>query len=103
MILDVVITSYQKSQLKDQNIDLALLIESTQLLDRLWRVGITEVVRESAYHVISLKTRSLWVTLTSIASLYALCGINMYACVYILCTQRFAFLMPHSCALVLMY
>ena len=40
MILDVVITSYQKSQLKDQNIDLALLIESTQLLDRLWRVGI---------------------------------------------------------------
>jgi len=31
MILDVVITSYQKSQLKDQNIDLALLIESTQL------------------------------------------------------------------------
>jgi len=31
MILDVIITSYQISQLKDQNIDLALLIESTQL------------------------------------------------------------------------
>ena len=68
MILDVITTPYQKSQLKDQNIDLALLIESTHMLDRLWRVGITEVVRESAYHVISLKTRSLWVTLTSIAS-----------------------------------
>ena len=87
MILDVVITSYQKSQLKDQNIDLALLIESTQLLDRLWRVGITEVVRESVYHVISLKTRSLWVTLTSIAGLYALCGINMYVCVYFMYTK----------------
>ena len=36
MILDLIITPYQRSQLKDQNIDLALLIESTQLLDRLY-------------------------------------------------------------------
>ena len=70
MILDLIITPYQRSQLKDQNIDLALLIESTQLLDRLKRAGITEVVRESAYHVIDLKTRSLWVTLTSIPGLH---------------------------------
>ena len=87
MILDLIITPYQRSQFEDQNIDLALLIESKQLLDSLWRVGITAVVRTSAYHVIGWKTRSLWVTLTSIPGLYALCGINMYACVYILCTQ----------------
>ena len=36
-----------------------------------WRTGITDVVRESAYHVIGLKTRSLWVTLTSIPGLHS--------------------------------
>jgi hypothetical protein len=34
-----------------------------------WKAGITEVVRDSEYYLIGLKTHSVWITLTSIPGL----------------------------------
>ena len=47
-----------------------ILLYALRIFKALWRAGITEVVSESVYHVIVLKTRSLWVTLTSIPGLH---------------------------------
>ena len=47
-----------------------------------WRPGIESVVCESAYHVIGLKTLSLWVTLTSIPGLQSRIMKNTNQCFY---------------------